>query len=227
MKFFPLNPEIDKTLKPLMVRLWKLRDGEIREQMERAGALYKENWGVSVVHLKNIASELQQNQDLARRLWYREIRETMIVATMLADVDQMSFDELDEWGKMLSASELSEQMGRNLLSDPRITESFLIAWLENGSPNQKHAAAMAVGWRLRFYPEAGFGSLNEVFPLLKEQIETGKFSRAGAFVLKMAGRFSKEKRDEVLSLIHEWKQDENMYLRQVADEAREEIELFL
>ncbi|MGM0377057.1 MAG: DNA alkylation repair protein [Bacteroidota bacterium] len=227
MKVFPVNAEIDETINQLMTRVWKLRDGEIREQMERAGTSYKKNWGVSVVHLKNIASGLKRNQELARRLWYREVRETMILAAMLADVDQMSFDELNEWGDMLPAPELSEHMGRYLLSASFFGESLLVDWIGKGTPYKRHAAMMAVGWRLRFYPEAGFVSLNEIFPLLKEQIETGKFIRAGAFVLKMAGRFSEENREAVLSLIHDWTLDKNIYLRQVAQDAKEEIELFL
>jgi len=227
MKFFPFHAEIDKTINQLTSRIWKLRDGDIREQMERAGASYKKNWGVSVVHLKHIASGLDRNQELARRLWFREIRETMILATMLADVEQMSLDELNEWGDMLPAPELAEQMGRYLLSDPRNGESLLIGWIEKGNQYKRLAATMAVGWRLRFYPDAGFGALQEIFPVLKEQVEKGKFSRAGAFVLKMAGRFSKENRDDVLSVIHEWKADENIYVCQVAEDAKEEIELFL
>lgn len=227
MKFFPLHAEIDKTINQLISRIWKLRDGEIREQMERAGSVYNKNWGVSVVHLKNMASELKRDQELARRLWCREIRETMILATMLGDVEQMSFDELNEWGDMLPAPELSEHMGRYLLSDPRIKESLLIGWMENGPHYKRLASAMAVGWRFRFYPDAGFEALNEIFPILKKQIETGKFSHPGGFVLKMAGRFSEKNCEVVLSLIHDWKQDENNYVRRVAEDVKQEIELFL
>lgn len=227
MKFFPLHTEIDKTINQLISRIWKLRDGEIRAQMERAGAAYKKNWGVSGVHLKNMASELKRDQELARRLWYREIRETMILSTMLGDVEQMSFDELNEWGDMLPTPELSEYMGRYLLSDPRVEESLLIDWMENGPHYKKLAAAMAVGWRFRFYPEAGFEALKEICPLLKAQIETGEFSRAGGFVLKMAGRFSQQNRDVVLSYIPDWEQDENNYVRRVAEDLKEEMELFL
>ncbi len=69
MKVFPFNEEIDETINQLTARILKIRNGEIREQMQRAGTAYKKNWGVSVVHLENIASELERDQELARRLY--------------------------------------------------------------------------------------------------------------------------------------------------------------
>ncbi|MFO8000736.1 MAG: hypothetical protein R6U46_05795 [Marinilabilia sp.] len=227
MKIFPLQPEIDRKVEEVITTIRHLKSGETSDLIKGSGVVYKKNYGVSLVHLREMAAGMEKNQELARRLWYREIRETMILATMLAVVEQMGSDEIEQWGEMIHTIELSEQMGRNLLNCPSISEGILVGWLDSHHFYRKYAAAMGFGWRLRFYPETGFDSCDIVFPLLKKGLEDKRFMRAGGFVLKMAGRFSKENRDAVLFLIHEWKQDKNIYLRQVAQDAKEEIELFL
>jgi hypothetical protein len=227
MKYFPYQAETDEKISRLMARIRPLQNGETYNQMKSAGVTYKKNMGVSIVHLRQVAAEEKPNQELARRLWYREFRETMILGAMLAEAEQFQDGELDKWGDMIPAAELSEQLGRHLLCQPEITESFLIGWLENDNFFKKYASAMGIGWRLRFYPDRGFSALEQIFPVLRKFFETHKAHHGAAFVLKMAVRFSPDHRSSVIKLVEEWKQQKNPVLEAAADEIREEIDLFL
>ncbi len=225
MKFFTINPEIDNHINFLMRQIRHLMDGEASELMMKSGADYRRNYGVSLVHLRKMGSEIDQNNELARRLWYREIRETMILATLAANIKQLTIVELNQWGGMINTIELSEQMGRNILCSPEITDDFLSDWLQSEGFYKAYAAAMGIGWRFRLHPEQGFESFSSVLPLLKKLSGQSRFLRATAFALRMAGRFSVIYRPLVLSVVDEWKQDENSSVRQVADDVGYELSL--
>jgi hypothetical protein len=225
MKFFPDNLAIDQKIDFLMKKFRKLMDGEISGLMTTSGAVYRKNYGVSLVHLRKLASELDKNADLAIRLWYREIRESMIMATLLADFDQLGAGELDQWGEMVHTLELSEQLGRNLLSQTVVPESFLSGWLNSDHFYKQYAAAMGIGWRLRLRPEVGFHALDEIIPRLKILSGQPQFMRAGAFLLKMAGRFSDAHRSLILLVVGDWMQDDNSSVKQIGDDVKYELDV--
>ena len=84
MKFFAFDAALDEQLKLVQRRIRKLMNGEIAAQLRAAGMDYAKLYGVSLVHLRQFSQELKPGKDLADRLWHRNIRETMILATMVA-----------------------------------------------------------------------------------------------------------------------------------------------
>ncbi|WP_282036056.1 DNA alkylation repair protein [Saccharicrinis aurantiacus] len=115
MKFFmedTTSAEVDN----IMALLKSYMDGEISQQMRKSGLDYKLNFGVSMHWLRKIAAKYKNKQNLAERLWHREARETMILATMIANVSLLNSEKIKEWFAMVKTNELAEQFGVNLLS---------------------------------------------------------------------------------------------------------------
>lgn len=227
MKFFPVNPEVDELIEKVLRQVRQLKDGETAELIEKSGAHYRVNYGVSLVYLRKIGTQLDENDALAQRLWYRKIRETMIIATIVADYDAMGRREVDNWGDMLNTIELSEQMGRNFLVNPKVPESVLIDWLRNDHFYKQYAAAMGIGWRFRMHGEDAFKNTILVMEALKElALQTG-LQRALGFALKMAGRFLPSYREDVLNLAKEWQMGDKPALKQLGEDVSFEIESFM
>jgi hypothetical protein len=227
MKFFPVNPEVDELIEKVLRQVRQLKDGETAELIEKSGAHYRVNYGVSLVYLRKIGTQLDENDALAQRLWYRKIRETMIIATIVADYDAMGRREVDNWGDMLNTIELSEQMGRNFLVNPKVPESVLIDWLRNDHFYKQYAAAMGIGWRFRMHGEDAFKNTILVMEALKTlALQTGHH-RALGFALKMAGRFLPSYREDVLNLAKEWQMGDEPALKQLGEDVSFEIESFM
>jgi hypothetical protein len=226
MKFFPVNPDVDRSIESLIRQIRHLKDGETAELIEKSGAHYRVNYGVSLVHLRKIAEGLPLNSELARRLWYRQIRETMIIATMLLDFEQVTEVELDELGHMINTIELAEQMGRNFFVAVDVPSAVVISWLKSDHFYMKYAAAMGAGWRLRMHSDKGFSELPDVLNMLKSMAYEPRFSRAVGFALKMAGRFSSFQ-PMVLDEVKEWQNIDDSHVHRVADEVIYELEAFL
>lgn len=227
MKFFPVNPEVDEIIEKILRQVRKLKDGETAELIEKSGAHYRVNYGVSLVYLRKIGTQLDENDALAQRLWHRKIRETMIIATMVADYDAMGREEIDNWGEMLNTIELSEQMGRNFLVKPKVPEPVLIDWLRNDHYYKQYAAAMGIGWRIRIHGEDAFKSFSPIMEFLKEPALESGLHRAYGFALKMIGRFLPSCRQDVLSLAKEWQMGDEPAIKQLGEDVRFEIESFM
>jgi hypothetical protein len=226
MKFFPVDPNVDRNIEFLMRQIRHFKDGETAELIEKSGAHYPVNYGVSIVHLRKLAENIPVNTGLARRLWFRQIRETMIIATMLVDYSRMEVKELNEWGKMLNTIELSEQMGRNFFVAPEVPSEVLTVWLKSERFYMKYAAAMGIGWRLRMQKDDGFKEFPMALEELKLMASEPVYFRAVGFAMKMAGRFSSFQQ-MVLDEVKGWQKSDDVNVRKVAEEVIYEVKAFL
>ncbi|PRZ02036.1 DNA alkylation repair protein [Marinilabilia salmonicolor] len=226
MKFFTVQPEIDRQIESVMRRIRNLKDGETADLMKESGARYRQNYGVSVVYLRKIAGDFPKSEALASRLWAREIRETMILATMLVDFESLPEESLNEWGQMLHTIELSEQIGRNLLSGEKVSPQFLIDWLRSEQVYAKYAAAMGIGWRLRLVGGDSFSELPDLMDEFRAMASDPQMMRAAGFALKMAGRYSSFK-ELIFNSVKEWTKDDNVCISETGKDVVFELEAFM
>ncbi len=114
MKFFlqdNTSDQIDEILKALN----KLMDGDVSVQMKKKGLEYKLNYGASTLWLKQLAQKYKGNNELANRLWLREIRETMILATLIIEPVNNNISITNQWLEQIPTNEIAEQLGANTL----------------------------------------------------------------------------------------------------------------
>ena len=108
MKVFIENQEIESQIKQVL-KLIKLRmNGETSGQMANMGIKYKLNFGVSSVHIKEIATTITPSLDLSERLWYRQSRECMLLALYTVPKDELTAEKCTEWMSLIDNIELIE-----------------------------------------------------------------------------------------------------------------------
>ncbi|MDB4584168.1 hypothetical protein N9164_13520, partial [Draconibacterium sp.] len=74
----------------------------------------KLNWGVSIIDLREISKMFEPDHLLALKLWNKQWRETMILATLLDEPEEVSEEQMDFWTKSFENSEIAEQASTNL-----------------------------------------------------------------------------------------------------------------
>lgn len=104
-------------------------NGIVSDLMAENGITYKKNYGVSITRLREIASNYQQNHDLAQRLWNLQIRETMILATLLEPAEKFSNQLANQWAKSFNQIEIIEQVCMNLLSKVTFANLLCTEWI--------------------------------------------------------------------------------------------------
>ncbi len=108
------NPETDHVFQELLARIRRLKNGETAGQMKAMGIKYHINWGASVVSLRELARQYDKSHLLALKLWNKQWRETMILATLFENPETLSEEQMDYWTRSLETAEVAEQAVANL-----------------------------------------------------------------------------------------------------------------
>lgn len=114
MDFILDNQETEKNFQQIL-RLIKLRkSGEVADLMNQSGIKYKINWGVSIIDLREISKQFEPDHLLALKLWNKQWRETMILATLVDEPNSVTEEQIDFWTKTFESTEIAEQASANL-----------------------------------------------------------------------------------------------------------------
>lgn len=116
MKYFIQNPDLDNQIKDIRKKIRLSMNGVVSDAMKDYGFNYKQNFGVQIPRLKQLAQNYTPNHDLAQRLWALKIRETMILASLLQPTETYTEKDADEWVETIDNIELAEQTCMNLFS---------------------------------------------------------------------------------------------------------------
>lgn len=167
MPFEILNKEIEIAVDQITAQVKRHKNGVVADSLKNAGILYEMSYGVSVVHLRNIASNYPPNNNLAKALWRKKWRETMMLATMLLEKESKSLDLLNEFSNEAQTEEVLQQIGMNALSSFPNVSSTIKDFLKSGNANKRIVACYAI---IRLYAASQVDDLNadEITSLLLE-----------------------------------------------------------
>ena len=116
MQYYLANPALDEQVADVRRRIRLAQNGVVAEHMAARGAAYRQNYGVAIPTLREMARRYPQNRDLAQRLWSLGIRETMILATLVAPAATFTPDDARRWIADFNQVELVEQACMNLFA---------------------------------------------------------------------------------------------------------------
>lgn len=102
--------------KEIRSRFRSLMDGVVSENMRNSGAQYHINWGVSLMHIKDLAKDYEQDLHVALELWKDNVRESKIVALLLMPVEEFTPDIAGVWVDDIKSQEIAEMAATLLFS---------------------------------------------------------------------------------------------------------------
>ena len=114
MDFILDNKETEAKYQSLIKTIKSRKNGDVADMMKQQGIQYKLNWGVAIFELREMAQAFEKDHLLALKLWNKQWRETMILATLLDDPKQVSEQQMDFWTKSFENIEIAEQASTNL-----------------------------------------------------------------------------------------------------------------
>ncbi len=124
MNFLLTNSDLDIQISGIKLLIRQSMNGVVSDSMKAHGLIYKENFGVSIPRIREIAGNYTKNHDLAQRLWLLNIRETMILATLLQPFESFNEQLANEWLAKCNNIELVEQANLNLYQHVSFAPEF-------------------------------------------------------------------------------------------------------
>ena len=181
MNFILDNPETEKDFQQLLRQIKSRKNGDVSTSMKRQGIEYKLNWGVSVVELRELAKEIQSDHLLALKLWNKQWRETMILATLLDEPGKVTEEQMDFWTKSFENLEIAEQASVNLWVKTKFAFAKAIEW-SRGKKHLVHFTGIHLMGRLALTQK---NAIDEMFePFFEELAVVGKDPRLNAVIYR-------------------------------------------
>lgn len=122
--------EVRKTYVEINKKVFRLRDGELREIQQKYGAVYKKSLGVPLISLEDIASEYKASHEVAKLLWDFGGREQTLLAAMLEEPQKINVEMLAPYLVKAITSEFYEQITFRLLRKLQNPEEIIRKWLK-------------------------------------------------------------------------------------------------
>ena len=222
MNFYLSNPLLDKQIVEIRRKIRLSMNGKVSERMTEYGIVYKQNFGVSIPQLREMAKSHAKNHDLAQRLWSLKIRETMILATLLADEEKFSLENAFDWLADCNQMELVEQMCMNLFCRLPYANQLCTKLTQSDKFWEKITGFVLSA---RIYQQL---NNDEIALLISEAVEnsaTEEFYLYKSIALSLA-RISRKNRstaDFILQKIKDFEHSENIGQRYISYEVKEEI----
>nr|MBD3623570.1 DNA alkylation repair protein [Sunxiuqinia sp.] len=166
------DPVVDGQFRDLLAKIRRLKNGETVAQMKAYGLVYKINWGASVVSLRELAKSYERNHLLALKLWNKQWRETMILATLLDEPEKVTEEQLDFWTKSFITTEIAEQAVANLFVHTKFAYVKALEWCRGKKHLVRYTGLHLMG-RLAMVDKKAIDEMFEpffvvIFPLVKD-----------------------------------------------------------
>ena len=128
MDFILDNKETEERYQQLLKAIRLKKNGDVSDMMTQQGIRYKLNWGVAVFELRELSQTLESDHLLALKLWNKQWRETMILATLIDDPKEVSEEQMDFWTKSFENTEIAEQASTNLWVKSKFAFAKALEW---------------------------------------------------------------------------------------------------
>jgi hypothetical protein len=135
--------------------------------MNRKGLKYKLNWGVSLVTLREMAKKYPPDHLLALKLWNKQWRETMILASLIDEPEKVTEQQMDYWTKSFENTEIAEQFSANLWVKSKFAFIKALEWCR-GKKFLLHFTGIHLMGRLAIVDK---NAIDEMFEPFFEEIE--------------------------------------------------------
>jgi Predicted DNA alkylation repair enzyme len=225
MKYYISNPDLDQQIAEIKRKIHLSMNGIVSEQMTQNGISYKRNYGVNIPRIKEIAKAYTPNHDLAQRLWNLQIREAMILATLLEPADKFTEEMAQKWAESFNQIEIVEQVCMNLFCKLSYAGSLSVKWVQSDK-----IWLQITGFVLAARVFAKF-DLNTIAQITRRAVELSDTNdlhtyKATALCLSRCCRNSKEAATYILKEIEAFSQSSSISQQYIYHEVKQEM-LFL
>ncbi len=118
----------DKRYSMLLKQLKSLSQPKAIANLAKFGITPERTFGVSLPDLRKLAKELGTDHQFAQQLWANNIRETRILASLIADPQRITEQQMEQWALDFDYWEICDQCCSNLFRYTPIAYQKAMEW---------------------------------------------------------------------------------------------------
>ncbi len=224
MKFFIENQKVEKELEWVLTQVRLHMNGATSAQMEERGIKYRINYGVSIPHLKQLAKRIPVSYELAERLWFMEIRETMILAAIIVPEDTMSLERCLEWSEKVINVDILERSAMFLWGRIALSEVCAFRWLNENSGIKKALAFYTIGRMVQLKGPTDAYSISDIIKMLSVTEGDIYVLKAASFLMRTLLRAGEQIEDSLKLFISGLAESTDKNRRLFGEELQTEVD---
>jgi 3-methyladenine DNA glycosylase AlkD len=108
--------------------------------MARYGINVENRFGVSIPELRKIAKEIGKRHNLSLELWKTGISDAMILASLVAEPEKLTEEQMEEWVNDFNSWDVCDQVCNNLFNRHPLVWKKILDWSKREEVFVKRAA---------------------------------------------------------------------------------------
>ena len=156
----------DKRYSMLLKQLKALSQPKAIANLAKFGITPERTFGVSLPDLRKLAKELGTDHQFAQQLWTNNIRETRILASLIADPQLISEQQMEQWALDFDYWEICDQCCSNLFRYTPIAYQKAIEWSTREEEFVKRAGFALMAGLVISDKKAPNTQFEQFFPLI-------------------------------------------------------------
>jgi len=135
--------------------------------MARYGMAAEGRLGVAVPEMRKLAKKLGKHHQLALDLWKTGIPEAQIVAGMVAEPEELTENQMEDWVKQINSWDVCDQVCMNLFEKSPLAWGKILDWSEREEEFVKRSAYALIACLAWHDKETGDGRFIQLMPVIK------------------------------------------------------------
>jgi len=124
----------------IMKKLRSLSNPEAVKGMARYGINPKNNLGISIYKLRNVAKEIGKDHELALKLWNSGIHDARLLACFVEDPTKVTKEQMDLWAQDFDSWDICDQACTSLFDLTTFAWIKVFEWAESNDEFVKRGA---------------------------------------------------------------------------------------
>jgi 3-methyladenine DNA glycosylase AlkD len=212
--------------KEILERLASRPDPNAVAGMARFGIVAKKVYGGwTTPELKKFAREIGRDHTLSQQLWGSEIHEARALATMIADPEEVTARQMDDWSKDFDNWAVCDGACINLFRHSRYAHQKCVEWSARPEEFVKRAAFSLMAGLAVADKRANDDAFRKFLPLIKRAAvdERNMVKKAVNWALRQIGKRNVQLNRAALAACREIHGLDSRAARWIASDARREL----
>jgi 3-methyladenine DNA glycosylase AlkD len=196
------------------------------EGMACFGIVTADRYGVPVPVMRKLAKKIGKNHQLALELWETGNTEARIVASMIADPDQLTEEDMEKWVISFNSWDVCDQVCMNLFDKSPLAWKKVRDWSSRQEEYVKRAAFALLACLAWHDKSAEDQKFTDLLPLISQHADDSRnfVKKSVNWALRNIGKRNKNLNSAALRTAYQMKEKDSKTARWIASDAVRELE---
>ena len=210
----------------ILEELKKNAHPENKEGMSKYGIETGDALGVPIPILRKMAKDIGQNHDLALQLWDSGIHEAKILASLVADAEKLTSEQMNDWARDFDSWDVCDGCCLNLFYKTPFAYQKVVEWSLAEEEFVKRAAFALMTVLVRHDKKAGDSTFADLFPIIEREADDDRnyVRKAVNWALRGIGKRNSNLNSMALEVARRLLKRNSKSARWIASDAIRELE---